>query len=60
MFTLFTGLGWLAGCRESDAESFHHEVENLAWEESSRGCAENTYLALFEVSTWGFSTGGML
>ncbi len=24
-------------------------MENLAWEESSRGCAENTYLALFEV-----------
>lgn len=35
--------------REEAPESFHHELENVAWEESLRGCAENTYLVLFEV-----------
>ena len=40
-------------CREEEPEGFHHEVENLAWEESARGCAENAYLALFEVSIQG-------
>lgn len=40
-------------CREDSPESFHHELENVAWEESLRGCAEHTYLALFEVC-WSF------
>ena len=35
-------------CREDNPEAFHHELENAAWEESMRGCAINTYLALFE------------
>ena len=35
--------------REEAPESFHHELENVAWEDSLRGCAENTYLVLFEV-----------
>lgn len=33
---------------EDSPEAFHHELENTAWEESVRGCAENAYLALFE------------
>ncbi|KAL4857594.1 Importin-11 [Chlorella vulgaris] len=33
---------------EDSPESFHQEMESTAWEDSMRGCAENTYLALFE------------
>lgn len=40
-------------CREDSPEAFHHELENAAWEESLRGCAESTYLALFEVRCLG-------
>lgn len=42
-----------AACRGDSPEAFHHEPENVAWEESLRGCAENTYLALFEVGSCG-------
>ena len=42
-----------AACRGDSPEAFHHELENVAWEESLRGCAENTYLALFEVGSCG-------
>jgi hypothetical protein len=43
----------LSCCREDSPESFHHELENIAWEESLRGCTENTFLALFEVRQGG-------
>ena len=43
----------LSCCREDSPESFHHELENIAWEENLRGCTENTFLALFEVRQGG-------